>query len=107
MAKTSKAVRAAFRGSECGWQTAKWVGRCGECQTWGTIGEAGAAAPPRVVTAGPVSTPARPISQGDVRSAQGKPTGMDELGPGLGGGLGPGAGGLLARGPGLGQSTLV
>jgi DNA repair protein RadA/Sms len=107
MAKTSKAVRSAFRCSECGWQTAKWVGRCGECQTWGTIGEAGAAAPPRVVTAGPVSTPARPISEVDVRSAQVKPTGMDELDRVLGGGLVPGAVVLLAGEPGIGKSTLL
>ncbi|MBX6769544.1 MAG: DNA repair protein RadA, partial [Actinomadura rubrobrunea] len=52
MAK-AKTAKAAYRCSECGWQTSKWVGRCGECQTWGSVGEAGTAAPPRVVAAGP------------------------------------------------------
>ncbi|RAY15327.1 DNA repair protein RadA [Actinomadura craniellae] len=103
MAKT----KTAYRCSECGWQTSKWVGRCGECQTWGTVAEAGAAAPPRVVSAGPVSTPARPIGQVDVRSAQTRPTGLDELDRVLGGGLVPGAVVLLAGEPGIGKSTLL
>ena len=29
-----------FRCTECGWQSAKWTGRCGECQAWGTVQEA-------------------------------------------------------------------
>ena len=40
---------AAFRCSECGWQAAKWVGRCGECQAWGTVEETSV---PRLVRAG-------------------------------------------------------
>jgi DNA repair protein RadA/Sms len=104
MAKTTKA---AFRCSECGWQTSKWVGRCGECQTWGTVGEPGSTTPPRVVSAGVVSAPARPISEVDVRSATSRPTGLDELDRVLGGGLVPGAVVLLAGEPGIGKSTLL
>ncbi|REE97978.1 DNA repair protein RadA [Thermomonospora umbrina] len=106
MAK-AKTARAAFRCSECGWQTSKWVGRCGECQAWGTVGEAGAATPPRVVAAGPVTTPARRIGQVDVRSAQAQATGLDELDRVLGGGMVPGAVVLLAGEPGIGKSTLL
>lgn len=105
--RMAKAKTASYRCSECGWQTAKWVGRCGECQTWGTVGEAGAAAPPRMVPAGPVSAPARPIGEVDVRSAQSRPTGLDELDRVLGGGLVPGAVLLLAGEPGIGKSTLL
>ncbi|GAA4080120.1 DNA repair protein RadA [Actinomadura miaoliensis] len=106
MAK-AKTAKATYRCSECGWQTSKWVGRCGECQTWGSVGEAGTAAPPRVVTAGPVSAPARPIGQVDVRTAQTRPTGLDELDRVLGGGMVPGAVLLLAGEPGIGKSTLL
>lgn len=28
-----------YRCTECGWTAAKWVGRCGECQAWGTVEE--------------------------------------------------------------------
>ena len=34
--KTTKTAPA-YRCTECGWTTAKWVGRCGECKTWGTV----------------------------------------------------------------------
>ncbi|MEU8796246.1 AAA family ATPase [Spirillospora sp. NPDC048819] len=106
MAK-AKTAKASYRCSECGWQTSKWVGRCGECQTWGTVTEAASATPARVVSAGAVSAPARPIGQVDVRSAQTKPTGMDELDRVLGGGIVPGAVLLLAGEPGIGKSTLL
>src|ERR1700759_3175612 len=109
MAKSS--AHSAYRCSECGWQATKWVGRCGECQAWGTIEEAGV---PRLVRAGvrgvgpgPVSTPAVPIGQVDATDATARPSGMDELDRVLGGGLVPGAVLLLAGEPGVGKSTLL
>ena len=106
MGKT-KAAKPVYRCSECGWQTSKWVGRCGECQAWSTVTEGASATPARVVAAGPVSAPARPIGQVDVRSAQSRPTGLDELDRVLGGGIVPGAVLLLAGEPGIGKSTLL
>ncbi|HEX6919437.1 MAG TPA: DNA repair protein RadA [Actinomycetes bacterium] len=106
MAKTSTRDRAGFRCAECGWQTAKWAGRCGECQAWGTVEELGV---PKVRTtaAGPVGTPARPIAEVDVEAARARPSGVDELDRVLGGGLVPGAVVLLAGEPGVGKSTLL
>jgi DNA repair protein RadA/Sms len=100
-------VKQAYRCAECGWQTSKWVGRCGECQAWGTVDVAGAPKPARVVTAGPVSAPARPIGEVDVQAAQTTATGLDELDRVLGGGLVPGAVMLLAGEPGIGKSSLT
>ena len=95
----------AFRCGECGWTTAKWVGRCGECQAWGTVEELGA--PSRTVAPGPVTTAARPIGEIDVLLAAARPTGVAELDRVLGGGLVPGAVVLLAGEPGVGKSTLL
>jgi DNA repair protein RadA/Sms len=106
MAK-AKTAKPTYRCTECGWQTSKWVGRCGECQVWGTVVEAGSASPARVVAPGAVSAPARPIGQVDVRSSQSRPTGLDELDRVLGGGIVPGAVVLLAGEPGIGKSTLL
>jgi DNA repair protein RadA/Sms len=113
MAK-STAGAAGYRCTECGWQAAKWSGRCGECQAWGTVQEAGAARPSRsgirAVSyrgAAPVSTPAVPIGQVDATDAAARPTGLDELDRVLGGGLVPGAVLLLAGEPGVGKSTLL
>src|SRR6478752_7116769 len=104
MAKSAKA--APYSCGECGWQTSKWVGRCGECQAWGTLVEAGAPKL-RSVTAGPVTVPAQRIGDVDVEAASARPTGVAELDRVLGGGLVPGAVVLLAGEPGVGKSTLL
>ena len=95
-----------YRCAECGWSTGKWVGRCGECQAWGSVEQAGA---PRsnLVAVGPVSQPARPIGSVDLEAARSRPTGVSELDRALGGGLVQGAVILLAGEPGVGKSTLL
>jgi DNA repair protein RadA/Sms len=59
------------------------------------------------VTAGPVSTPARPILDVDVEDARSRSTGIAELDRVLGGGLVAGGVVLLAGEPGIGKSTLL
>ena len=99
-------VTTAFRCDECGNEVAKWLGRCPECQAWGTISEVGAK-PGQQAVAGPVSSPARPIAQVDAEDAAHRPTGVPELDRVLGGGLVPGSVVLLAGEPGVGKSTLL
>lgn len=93
--KTAK-DRPSYRCTECGWQTAKWLGRCPECQAWGTVEEYGAPAV-RTTTPGRVTTSAVPIGQVDGRQATARSTGVPELDRVLGGGLVPGAVVLLMR----------
>jgi DNA repair protein RadA/Sms len=102
----SKSARPAYQCSECGWTSAKWVGRCGECQAWGSVAEA---ATPRAVRAeaGPVSAAAVPIAQVSVEGSTFRSCGVPELDRVLGGGLVPGAAILLAGEPGVGKSTLL
>jgi DNA repair protein RadA/Sms len=106
MPKTSSRERSAYRCDACGLEVAKWVGRCPECQAWGTVLEVGARSTISV-TAGPVSAPAVPIGQVPAEGAQHRPTGVPELDRVLGGGLVPGAVVLLAGEPGVGKSTLL
>ena len=55
-----------FRCSECGWTTNKWVGRCGECQVWGSVEEI--AAPKRLsLVPGTVTRAASPIGDVDLQ----------------------------------------
>jgi DNA repair protein RadA/Sms len=103
---TKAAARATYRCEDCGLEVAKWVGRCPECQAWGTVIEAGAR-PGLTVVAGPVSAPARPIGDVPSQGAQHRPTGEPELDRVLGGGLVPGSVVLLAGEPGVGKSTLL
>ena len=104
-----------FQCSECGWQSTKWAGRCGECQTWGSVAEGAVSAEAsrsgrallRGLPAVRPGAPAVPISEIDAAGAAAKPTGMDELDRVLGGGLVPGTVALLAGEPGVGKSTLL
>jgi DNA repair protein RadA/Sms len=106
------ATAALFECSACGWRSAKWAGRCGQCGEWGTVaaglaeelGRAKSRAPLRAVK--PAST-AVPIRHVDAAAARARPTGLDELDRVLGGGLVPGAVVLLAGEPGVGKSTLL
>ncbi|PZG21340.1 DNA repair protein RadA [Nonomuraea aridisoli] len=105
MAKTAQ--KPGYRCAECGWRTTKWVGRCGECQAWGTVDEEGARAGVNVVQAGATTAPAVPIGQVKAETATARTTGVAELDRVLGGGLVPGAVVLLAGEPGIGKSTLL
>ncbi|MEU4200662.1 DNA repair protein RadA [Streptomyces sp. NPDC045470] len=105
--KSSAKERPSYRCTECGWTTAKWLGRCPECQAWGTVEEFGGAPAVRTTAPGRVTTAALPIGQVDGRQATARPTGIDELDRVLGGGLVPGAVVLLAGEPGVGKSTLL
>lgn len=106
--RATKAARPSFACTECGWTTAKWVGRCGECQEWGTVQEVAAAgAGPRTAAVAPTRSTAREIAEIAVDAARHSPTGVAELDRVLGGGLVPGAVVLLAGEPGVGKSTLL
>jgi DNA repair protein RadA/Sms len=95
-----------FRCVECGWTANKWVGRCGECQAWGTVEEV--AAPKKLsLVAGTVTAAARPIGEVSLEKATARSSGVSELDRVLGGGLVPGAAILLAGEPGVGKSTLL
>jgi DNA repair protein RadA/Sms len=105
MPKPTRAPRPAYRCSECGWETGKWVGRCGECQAWGSVAET--AAPTTRTPAAPVTSAAVPIGEVSVEESHFRSSGVPELDRVLGGGLVPGAAILLAGEPGVGKSTLL
>jgi len=103
MPKTSS--RPSHTCTECGWRSSRWVGRCGECQTWGSV----VVAAPKLSQASlsiPVSK-AVPIGAVDARLATHARTGVAELDRVLGDGLVPGVVVLLAGEPGVGKSTLL
>jgi DNA repair protein RadA/Sms len=103
-------ARAQYRCSECHHVTAKWVGRCPDCGTWGTVDEVAVLAAVNCSAArravAPTS-PAVPISSIDPGMTRHVHTGVSELDRVLGGGLVPGSVTLLAGDPGVGKSTLL
>jgi DNA repair protein RadA/Sms len=106
-------ARSQYRCSECCHVTAKWVGRCLECGTWGTVVEVAmlsAVGGNSRRSAGLASRPASqavPIACIEPNVSQHRSTGVDELDRVLGGGVVPGSVTLLAGDPGVGKSTLL
>ncbi|OZB85471.1 DNA repair protein RadA [Microbacterium sp. 13-71-7] len=100
----------AYVCTECGWTTAKWVGRCGECQQWGTVTEQ--AAQTGIVRRVEATSPAagrqaRPITSLTSEESPRRSSGVAEFDRVLGGGIVPGAAILLSGEPGVGKSTLL
>ena len=100
----------AYRCTECGWQSAKWVGRCYECNAWGAVEEVGAAALGKhAVSAVAPAAGSRAVPITEVRASETprRPSGIDEFDRVLGGGIVPGAVVLCSGEPGVGKSTLL
>ncbi|MFC2626071.1 MAG: DNA repair protein RadA [Parascardovia denticolens] len=102
--------------SDCGWNGAKWYGRCPNCGQWGTIKEFHEAkispASSRASSAKPLSKKEkdrilRPVTDEGLEDVVRIPTGFSEFDRVLGGGIVPGAVILMAGEPGIGKSTLL
>ena len=98
--------------TECGGTSAKWLGKCPQCEAWNTLVEtvADAAAKPRY------AQPARGLVAGeavmtlseiDATDAERQPTGIEEFDRTLGGGIVAGGVVLIGGDPGIGKSTLL
>ncbi|WP_404473644.1 DNA repair protein RadA [Microbacterium aerolatum] len=107
---TRRPAPPAFVCTECGWTTSKWVGRCGECQQWGTVQEQ-AAKTGIVRQMSPIAPgadrAAKPITQITTAETPRRSSGVGEFDRVLGGGIVPGAAILLSGEPGVGKSTLL
>lgn len=102
-------TRSQYRCSECRHVAAKWLGRCPECGTWGTLDEVAGLDTVGGTHRRAVSptAPAVPITAVDPDRTRHFPTGVDELDRVLGGGVVPGSVSLLSGDPGVGKSTLL
>lgn len=113
----NKKKTTAFYCSECGYESAKWVGQCPACHAWNTMVEAPVRVIPSAASSfrqGRAGKPgllpeARPVSlseihdEGEVRWS----TGYGELDRVLGGGIVKGSMLLVGGDPGIGKSTLL
>ena len=104
--------------SECGYESARWYGKCPSCGQWNTLEEklretvpsassmraSRGAAQGVVLAQSDLPTPIREISTADEPRYS---TGMGELDRVLGGGIVKGSLSLLGGDPGIGKSTIL
>jgi DNA repair protein RadA/Sms len=93
--------------SECGYATGKWLGRCPECGSWGTLTETVARAASAGTRAAATGRPLLRLVEVETAESQRLPTGVPELDRVLGGGLVPASLVLVSGDPGIGKSTLL
>jgi DNA repair protein RadA/Sms len=110
----SKGPKTVFACQNCGAQSPKWLGRCGDCGAWNSFVEeraqpeasgAAAAGPHRYALAGAAG--ARLYADIELEQHPRLSTGIDEFDRVLGGGVVPGSLVLLGGEPGIGKSTLL
>ena len=95
-----------FACTECGQSTARWLGKCPGCGSFGTLAEEAPERESRAGGAGRALTPSR-LAEVDVQEAARIPTGLSELDRVLGGGIVPASLVLIGGEPGVGKSTLL
>ena len=99
--------KSVFFCQECGYESAKWLGKCPGCGQWNTfVEETVSKQKNETVRLLPSSEPVglQDITYDDLLRID---TGIHELNRVLGGGMVPGALMLLAGDPGIGKSTLT
>jgi DNA repair protein RadA/Sms len=101
MARTATA----YSCTRCGYESPKWLGRCGGCGEWNTLIEEVVSRPAR--SRPPAGRQARPLSEVALADADRISTGLAELDRVLGGGLVPGSLVLVGGEPGVGKSSLL
>ena len=102
----------AYVCTECGYDSAKWMGRCPSCGTWNSMKEQvvrPATVAERRAAPGFSFEKARPLTLNEIATGDDPRIDMhdEELNRVLGGGLVPGSLVLLGGEPGIGKSTLV
>jgi DNA repair protein RadA/Sms len=98
-------ARTHFSCQSCGFQSAKWLGRCPDCSGWNTLVEEAAPLEDRRPAWGASGVSARPVKLVDVEAEaeERRRTGIGELDRVLGGGVVPGSLVLLGGDPGIGS----
>lgn len=91
----------------CGYETAKYIGKCPDCGSWGTLVEEKEVKSSPVQSVAIDNSPACLINEIEVTESIRISSGFEELDRVLGGGLVQGSLILLAGDPGIGKSTLV
>ncbi len=109
MSAQRKKQKTRFVCQSCGYESPKWLGRCSECDSWGSFVEEKVSPAPAAARGVSPSTVAVPqhldavVSETESRIT----TSSEEFNRVLGGGIVPGSVVLVGGDPGIGKSTLM
>lgn len=92
----------------CGYETAKYIGRCPDCGSWGSLTEEAEVKTSNIAQSVIIDeSPVCLINEIEITESIKVPSGFEEFDRVLGGGLVQGSLVLIAGDPGIGKSTLV
>ncbi len=104
---SSRGGKVVFVCQQCGHQTGKWLGRCPQCQAWGSLAEESDPLAAAHAAAAPRPAPPKPLRSLVVDPETRRSTGLAEFDRVLGGSLVAGSVVLVGGDPGVGKSTLL
>lgn len=111
VAQSRMKPKTVFTCQNCGYQSAKWLGKCPDCGNWNSMVEEDYSAPGAESAASRIDVPAYKDGPVLLKEVSGKkenrfPTGIAEMDRVLGGGIVEGSVVLIGGDPGIGKSTI-
>lgn len=102
-------IKTVFTCQECGYQSAKWLGKCPDCQQWNSFSEEESIKPSKAAPKSISGRESRPktINEIEHESFLRYTTGLGEFDRVMGGGVTVGSLTLIGGEPGIGKSTLL
>lgn len=100
-------IKTVFTCIECGYESAKWLGKCPACNNWNSFVEEKEAKLKNAKTITVKKSKPLYLNEVETNSEQRYKTGMEELDRVLGGGIVKGSLVLFGGDPGIGKSTLL
>ena len=100
-------IKSVYVCNNCGYETAKWLGKCPACNEWNTLEETVSQVSKSTATVVPKNISAQKIDDISVVDEHRYITNISELDRVLGGGIVKGSVVLLSGDPGIGKSTIL
>lgn len=102
-------IKTVFTCQECGYQSAKWLGKCPDCHQWNSFSEEETIKPSKAAPKSISGRESRPKTIGEVEqeNVERYHTGIGEFDRVMGGGVTLGSLTLIGGEPGIGKSTLL